>query len=113
MSAKRCSTLRDNYDTEAVSGWFRERFKKEHLEVMSADMSEKIEATFGRPANIRAFNSAELHLEDEFFSSALIGILGAEKFLEYAQAYNKCAAVLRQCQTECKLLGRQVDAKES
>ena len=105
--------MRDNYDSGAVNEWFRERFKKEHLEMMSADMSQKIEAIFGKPANIRMFSSVELKLENEFFSSALIGILGPEKFLEYAQAYNKCAAVLRQCQAECKVLGDMVDAKES
>ena len=105
--------MRDNYDTEVVNEWFRERFKKEHLELMSADMSEKIEAIFGKPANVRMFNPSELKLEDEFFSSAFIGILGVERFLEYSQAYNKCAAILRQCQAECKALGKMVDAKES
>src|SRR3989344_5524658 len=29
--------MRDNYDSGAVNEWFRERFKKEHLEMMSAD----------------------------------------------------------------------------
>lgn len=76
-------------------------------------MSEAIEKPTGLPANVRGINFAELKHEEKFFNIALIGILGKERFQEYADEYNKCTPILRQCQTECKALGDMVDAKES
>ena len=100
-----------NYDS--VQPWFRGQFTKEALKIMSGDMSEAIEKPTGLPANVRGINFAELNKEDEFFSFALVGILGAERFKKYAEEYNKCASVLRQCQAECKALRDMVDIKES
>ncbi len=103
--------MRDNYETAQL--WFRERFTKEDLKMMSADIAEAIEKPTGLPANVRSLSFVELQKEEEFFSMALIGIIGLERFLEYAQAYNRCAAVLRQCQAGCKVLGIQVAPKVS
>ena len=103
--------MRDNYDS--ADQFFRNKFTTEELKMMSADMSEAIEKPTGLPANVRALNFAELKKEDEFFSFALVGILGTERFKKYAIEYNVCSRVLRQCQAECKVLGDMVDAKES
>lgn len=103
--------MRANYDT--VDQFFKERFPKEDLKMMSGDMSEAIEKPTGLPANVRSSNFDELKKEDEFFSFALVGILGVERFQKYAEEYSKCVAVLRQCQAECKALHDMVDAKES
>ncbi len=93
--------LHDNY--EATQPWFKERFLEEHLKSMSVEMVRAIKETAAGPANVRGFNLAELKLEEEFFRTALVAILGVERFQKFASAYNKCAAVLRQCQIECKM----------
>ena len=103
--------MRDNY--EAAHQFFKEQLTKEDLKMMSGDISEAIEKPTGLPANVRGVNFAELKKEDEFFSFALVGILGVERFQKYAEEYNKCVAVLRRCQEECKALRDRVDAKES
>lgn len=103
--------MHDNY--EAADQFFKERFPKEDLKMMSADMAEAIEKPSGLPANMRGIRYDELKKEDEFFSFALVGILGMERFQKYAEEYNKCAAVLRQCQAECKMIRDKHPIKES
>lgn len=103
--------MHDNYDT--ADPYFKEWFTKEDLKMMSGDMSEAIEKPTGLPANVRGINFAELKKEEEFFSFALVGILGKERFQKYAEEYNRLVKVLRQCQAECKGLRDMVDAKES
>ncbi len=102
---------RDNL--EVMNPWFKEQFTKENLESMSTEMALSIEEAAKRPANVRAFNSSEPKIYEEFFNMALIGIIGLERFKKYIEEYNKCAVVLRQCQSECKKLGGEVGAKES
>lgn len=103
--------MHGNHDT--ADQFFKEQFTKEDLKMMSGDMSQAIEKPTGLPANVRGINFDELKKEEEFFSFALVGILGVERFQKYADEYSKCAAVLRQCQAECKALRDMADAKES
>lgn len=102
---------RDNL--EAMSPWFRERFKEEHLNSILAEMTFSIEKATERPVNVRTFHSSELMLYEQFLNSALIGIIGVEQFQKYAKEYNKCAVTLRQCQIEYRALGNKVITKES
>ncbi len=102
---------RDNL--EAMDSWFTNQFIKEDLEMMSSDMASSIEASAKRPANIRVFNSGELKIYNEFFSSALIGIVGPQKFQEFAKEFNKCAGILRECQMACRLSKDKTGVKES
>lgn len=98
---------------ETMNDWFRERFDKKHLTLMLNEMTFSIEKAAERPANVRTFHSSELKLYDEFFTTALIGIIGVERFKKYAEEYNRCAAVLRQCQIECRAFKGKVRTKES
>ena len=98
---------RDNLDH--MDAWFKDRFHKDQLEMISRELEASIERAAQRPANIRAFYSGEIILYDEFFSAALIGILGKELFVEFAKEYNESLAVLRQCQRETEVLFGQVD----
>lgn len=103
--------MHDNYDT--VQPWFREKFTREALKMISGDMSEAIEKPTGLPGNVRGINFNELNLEEEFFTCALIGIMGVEPFKRYADEYNLAMKILRQCQAECKLLETAPPTKES
>lgn len=98
---------RDNL--EHMDLWFRERFKINELEGISREMETIIERAAQMPANIRAFRSGEIRLYDEFFGSALAGILGKELFLKYAKEYNESLVVLRQCQKESEILSGKID----
>lgn len=102
---------RDNLET--LDPWFRERFKEEQLGSIMANITLLIEKKAQSPDNVRTFNPDELRLYDELFSMGLISIIGPENFLKYAEEYNKCAAVLRQCQKEYQVLNGKTLTKES
>ncbi|OGN01794.1 MAG: hypothetical protein A3I26_03585 [Candidatus Yanofskybacteria bacterium RIFCSPLOWO2_02_FULL_43_10] len=102
---------RDNL--EIMSPWFREHFTKEDLKSIASSMASSIEKAAERPANVRAFRSGELRLYDEFFNSALIGIVGVERFKKYAQEYNKHVNILNRCQIECQPFENNIGTKES
>lgn len=103
--------MRKNY--HVVDPWFRKKFDMESLNMMEGDMSEAIEKPTGLPANVRGVNFNELNLEEEFFVSALVGILGVERFNECADEFNLYNKVLRQCQMECRILENMPPIKES
>jgi len=96
--------MRDNYET--VQPWFRERFTKESLEIVLASLSSQVIESAPKEMfdNVRGLNLIELQLEQEFFTMALIGLLGIELFKKYADEYNQHVIVLIQCQNECEIL---------
>ena len=103
--------MRDNL--EIADPWFRERITKEDMEIICAKMGSAIERSAKKQENTREFNSDELKLYGEFFTSALIGILGLDKFQRYAGEINKCNVVLRQCQVIGKLVNNKFGATVS
>jgi hypothetical protein len=103
--------MREHYDT--VDPWFRKKFDMESLNMVAGDMSEALEKPTGLPANVRGVNFNELNLEEEFFLSALVGLLGVERFKKCADEYNAATKVIRQCQAECKLLQNMPPTKVS
>ncbi len=102
---------RDNLET--MKPWFRERFKKEHLEAILNEIVSAIEMTSERPANTRTFNPNTIKFYDEFFSTALVGIIGPDNFMKYLKEYNRCVKTLRQCQAESKAFSVKVWTRES
>ena len=103
--------VRDNY--EIMDPWFKERFKPEHLELILSEMASSIERSAERPFNVRAFHHGEIRLYGEFFNSVLIGIIGQDNFVKYAEKYNECAKTLRRCQAECIELRSIPQTRES
>lgn len=103
--------MRDNF--EVVDPWFRKQCAKEDLNSILNSVALLIEKSAGTPENIRSFHSDELKLYYEFFNTALVGIIGIERFNKYAKEYNKCAIILRQCQVECQAFNVGSMTKES
>ena len=103
--------MRNHYDT--VDPWFRKKFDMKALNMIAGDISEAINKSKGLPANVRNVNLDELNLGENFFVSALVGILGVERFKKFTDEYNPCMKVLKQCRVECQILENTPLIKES
>ena len=103
---------RENHGS--MDSWFTDRFKIEELKEILSELESAIErSALETPADVRVFNSGEIMLYNEFFSSVLVGILGEEQFKKFSMEFNNCTKTLRLCQSECKALNKPDRTKES
>lgn len=88
---------------ESRNSYFKKQFSQEQLKTILEDRIEAFKKC-KEVSGVRSLNPLELELAMELLCVALIGILGKEKVRQYAEIYNLCTPVLRQCQLECRVL---------
>ncbi len=102
---------RDNF--ELMSGEFKKLFDRESLKVILAEWERISENSSGVPVEGRVFSLSEFKVYGVILDSVLGGIIGMEKFSQYAKEYNNLISVLKRCQAECVRMISSPTRKES
>ncbi len=93
---------RDNLET--MDPVFRDTYTKENLESILSAVTSLIRKDSQGPANTRSSSPNELTVWYDFLQQSLIGIIGPDKFLKFAEEHDRLMKTLRQCQIECRAL---------